>query len=385
MALKLKSFSQPDQLKRFQPENLLRLVEPHRLFFEMKGLQFPGPDAELDLPILAGILAEPDEEMPSDLVEALHLVEHLGTAEYYDDLLQLAAANGIDPDAEATPADIAAQVWLKNPQALERKDREGLFQQRKNFESFRAADSVAAIDVDTIPDDLGPLEEALGQYFEERKRGVGCRVIRKDSPGEVRYLVEHGQPCKREPSRKGALSTSTFFRPEKTDVVIVHAEQKELRINASCKPDLRKYREMFGLHLFGDAERFVYVEKYTLEPLRAQGEAALRARDVEGIESVRLTQLELDWGGAFDSVERHSATDLFKAFAMRQAKIPKDPIIRKAVFKVKVSGEKRPRTVSITAGNRSGYQRSEECMLVEQWLWARGFILLGTKAYADAA
>ena len=49
----------------------------------------------------------------------------------------------------------------------------------------------------------------------------------------------------------GALSTGTCFRPEKTDIVIVHAAQKELRINASCKPDLRKYREMFGLHLFG--------------------------------------------------------------------------------------------------------------------------------------
>lgn len=60
-------------------------------------------------------------------------------------------------------------------------------------------------------------------------------------------------------------------------------------------------------------------------------------------------------------------------------KIPKDPIIHKAVFKVKVAGEKRPRTVSITAGNQAGYLRSEECLLVEQWLWARGFILLGTK------
>ena len=50
MALKLKSFSQPDQLKRFQPENLLRLVEPHRLLFKMKGLRFPGPEGKIDLP-----------------------------------------------------------------------------------------------------------------------------------------------------------------------------------------------------------------------------------------------------------------------------------------------------------------------------------------------
>ena len=66
MALKLKSFSQPDQLKRFQPEILFRLLEPFRLFFEMKGFPFPSLEAgEIDLPALAGILAEPDEEMPS--------------------------------------------------------------------------------------------------------------------------------------------------------------------------------------------------------------------------------------------------------------------------------------------------------------------------------
>lgn len=386
MPLKLKSFSQPDQLKRFQPGILSLLLEPFRLFFEMRGFSLPSPDGgEVDLQILAGILAEPDEEMPSELVEGLHLIEHLGTTEYYDDLLQLAAENGIDPDGESTAPDLAVQVWLKNPQALERKDREGLFQQRKSFDSFCTADSDTIIEIDEIPGDLGPLEEALSGYFVEKKRGIGCRVTRKDSPGEVRFLVQHGQPCKREPSRKGALSTCTFFRPEKTDIVIVHAAQRELRINASCKPDLKKYRETFGLHLFGDAEKFVYAEKYTLEPLRAQGEVALRCKDVEGIESVRLTQLELDWGGAFEYVERHASVDLFKAFAVRLTKIPKDAIIRKAVFKVKLAGEKRTRTVSVTAGNQAGYQRSEECLLVEQWLWARGFILLGTKAYAEAA
>ena len=55
------------------------------------------------------------------------------------------------------------------------------------------------------------------------------------------------------------------------------------------------------------------------------------------------------------------------------------------MFKVKLDGEKKARTVSVRAGNQSGYQRSEECMLVEQWLWARGFVLFGTKAYAEAA
>lgn len=385
MALKLKSFSQPDQLKRFQPGILIRLLEPHRLFFETKGFSFTGTDAELDLAAVAGILAEPDEEMPSELVEALHLIEQVGVDEFYDELLHLAGQNDIVAAEDATAADLALLICMKNPQALERKEREGLFQHRKSFESFRAADAEGGIPADAIATGLGPLEQTLGQYFEEKKRGIGCRVTRKDSEGEIRFLIQHGQPCKREPSRKGALSTCTFFRPEKTDIVIIDLAHAELRINASSKPDVRKYREAFGLHLFGDVGKFVYGEKYTLEPLREQCEASLRCKDIEGIESVRLTQLELDWGGAFERIDRIAAADLFKDMAVRQEKIPEQPGIRKAVFKVKLEGQKRPRTVSVRAGNQAGYQRSEECLLIEQWLWARGFVLLGTKAHAEAA
>ena len=75
MGLKLRSFAQPDLLKRIHPANLLALLEPHRLFFDMKGFSLPAAVAEdLEYLGLAGILAQPDEDMPSDLVEALHVI-----------------------------------------------------------------------------------------------------------------------------------------------------------------------------------------------------------------------------------------------------------------------------------------------------------------------
>ena len=45
------------------------------------------------------------------------------------------------------------------------------------------------------------------------------------------------------------------------------------------------------MHLFGDENRFVFIEKYTLEPLRKDGVGALNCRDVEGIESGITTGL----------------------------------------------------------------------------------------------
>lgn len=375
MALKLKSFAQPDLLKTIQAQNLLRLMAPHRLFFEMKGFNIPGPDGNIDYLALAGILAQPDEEMPSDLVEALHVIGNFSGDEYSNDMLALAQEVGLQIDGDVTTPDLATRIYLHDPQVLERKEREQLFERRKTFESYRAADPEVAIAINELPSDLSPLEADLDQFFESKKRGIGCRIIRKDSPGEVRFLVQHGQTCKREPSRKGAQSTCTFFRPEKTDVIILDLLHNEMRINASSVPDRRQYRASFGRHLFGDENRFVFAEKYTLAPLQRDGELALTCRDIDGIETVRLREVEYAWEGAFDHVETHRAEDLFKALALIQRDMEKQAHISRAIFKIKLTGEKRPRTVTIRTGNKSGYNRGEEATMIEDWLRARGFVL----------
>ena len=385
----LRSFAQPELLKKIQAGNLIPLLEPFQVFLEMKGFALPSsPDQEIDAGTLGSILAQPDEEMPGDLVEALHLIGSIGSDERFDELLELAAANQIEADGEVTALDLATQIWLKNPEALERKEHEEFFQKRKSFESFRAAKPEAVIAMDDLPENLSGLEASLDASFQAKKRGVGCRIIRKDSAGEVRFLIEHGQPCKREPSRKGPRSTSTFFRPEKTDVVIYDAVHNELRINASTFGDVRQYRALFGRHVFGGEDKFVFAEKYTLRPLQSDGTAALNCRDIAGLDSVKLREIEYSWGGAFEHVEIHRAEGLFHALALIQRNVETEAQIRKAVFKIKLDGEKRPRTVTIKAGNKSGYNRGEEAMVIEDWLRARGFVLTeegAADAQADAA
>src|SRR5208283_3525378 len=106
MAVKFKSLAQPDLLRRIQPENLIRLLEEHRIFFEMKGFAIP-PDAQLEIDYLtlAAVLAQPDEDMPGDLVDALHLISTIGCDDRFDELLDLAAANEIEVDSETTALD----------------------------------------------------------------------------------------------------------------------------------------------------------------------------------------------------------------------------------------------------------------------------------------
>ena len=376
MPLQFKSFARPDLLKTIHPKQLTSLLEPHRHFFEDRGLRLPaGPEQELDCLALAGILAQPDEETPSDLVEALYVIESFADDQHFDELLAMAEAAGLEVGEEETTVDLAVRLYLHDANLLERKLREQLCDRRRTFESYRLADPASGMDVDNLPQDLTPLEADLDRYFESKKRGGHSCVVRKDAANEIRFLVQHGQTCKREPSRKGGRSTCTFFRPEKTDVVLLDLAHKEMRINAASVPDLRQYRTLFGRHLFRNDDYFVFAEKYTLEPLQKAGEMALNCRDIEGIESVKLKEVEYAWGGAFEHTETHRAADLFKALPLIRRGLECEPAIRKAVFEVKLTGERRARTVTIKAGNRSGYSRGDEAMVIERWLRARGFVI----------
>lgn len=387
MALKLRFFSHPDMLRQFRTEILLQILWTANGFFTLKGfpVPVPGDGGEIDFEALAGILADPDEEMPGDLIDGLHLISELGNEACFEDLLQMAGEADIPVDEEVTPQDLAALIWLARPRLLQQKAQESSFERRKTFESFAPADPAMVIDAEQLPQDLGELEAALREYFRSKKKGRRCRVFRKNTPGSIHFYVQHGQACRREPSVKGEESTCTFFRPERTDVVILDTDNPELRINSASAPDMRKYRELFGLHLFGSTETFRYAQKYNLEPLRKLGQASLECSDFPDLESARLTELEMDWGGALNNKSVEKADDVFMALEIRQAQIPDQPALKRAKIKVKLKGIRKARVLSLVEGNKSGYPRGEEAAIFEEWLRAREFIVYGKRAYEEAA
>lgn len=376
-----KSFAQPDLLKTIQPKNLLRLLEPCRAFLETRGLSLPQADGlEIDYLTLSAILAQPDEWMDSQTVEGLHVISNLGTDANFDQLLDIARRNFIEVDLESTAADLAACIWIELPQALELKEREIGTYRRRRFECFRARVPQDVVAPEQLPTDFNELEADLESWYIARNRGIGCRVVRTDLPGEVRFLVQHGQLCKREPSRKGAQSTCTFFRPEKTDLVVYDLLANELRVSTGSIGELRLYREQFGRHIFGDAEKFVYAQKYTLAPLKTDGANSLLCRDVGGLERVRLTELEIDSGCALNLTKRYKATDVFKAIEMTHEEIPAEAAVLHARFAVNLAGETTPRPVLVQPPNVAEYGRGEEAALIERWLVARRFVLVGREA-----
>ncbi|MCL4783439.1 MAG: hypothetical protein KJZ70_10430 [Bryobacterales bacterium] len=373
-----KYFAQPDLLKTIAPKVLIHLLEPSRRFLEERGLLLPREDAsEIDYLALGRILAKPDEFMNASVIEGLHVIANLGRDEHFDDLLDIARRNFIDVDLNGTAADLAARIWIERPQALMTKERVAGSTRRRKYDTFRARDPENVVAPSALPRDLSPLEAEFELRYQAKGRGVGCHVVRCDLEKEIQFFVVHGQLCKREPCRNGRESGTAYFRPEKTDLVVYDFVNNELRINTGSIWELKLFLGLFSKHLFGASDKFIYMQKYTLEPLRRDGVGALRCRDVGGIDAIQLTELEMAFPGGYDATDKWRATDVFAALAQRGRGIDSDARIISARFAVKIAGGRTPRPVRIVPPNVAEYARGEEAAIIERFFRMRGFVVKG--------
>ena len=374
----LRRFAHPDGLKAITPEHLLALLKPHESYFESRGLMLWSPSTDgFDYERLVEVLMNPDSDTPTGLIDALFFVHEMATPECMDVLLQEAETNGIllDGNPDPTAADVAVQIYIQNKDILERKHAEQYLNKPRSFEYFQT-------EVRPIPDfkqpsteQLAALEKDLDDWFEKKKRGRGSRVFIYPKPETIWFLVRHGDPFKREGSLEGDQSSSVFYRPEKYDVLVYEPTIGEIRMNACGKGEKDTLCREFGRHLFNNENYFPGKGKYTLEPLQTDGEASIVCTDVEGIEWVRLKELQFFWGGVEKEIEVRKANDVFAAYAGRNRSIPQKVHILRASFLVKFTDSKTARTVVIRPSNIAQYTRDSDADIIESWLTKRGFII----------
>jgi len=376
----LRRFTNPEALKAIQPHNLLELLERHGDYFRGRGVKLGPVNGEgVDYEGIARVLMEPDESTPKGLVDDLYFVHEMATVEGMDALREEIAAMPpadrieLDLGPAPTPADVAVQVRLKAPDLLERKHAEHFLTSKRSFEYFQAKKGADLRFRKPTAKALAALEGALDDRFDEMKRGRSCKVFIYEKDDGIWFLVRHGDPCKREGAIEAGDSSSVYYRPERYDVLRYDAQLGELCLNAENKKISALYREKFGLHFFGDAVQFPGTAKYTLEPLRADGAASLVCSDVEGMEWIRLKEIQYFWGGPEGEVEIRKASDLFAVLERRKRSIPEMARILRAGFLVKFTDSKTPRTVTIRPNNVASYTRDSDAAVVEDWLTKRGF------------
>jgi hypothetical protein len=336
-------------------------------------------DGRLNYEELATVFITPDGNTPKELVDALYFVDEMATPDGMDALLaeakqqELKLARGSDH----SPADIAVQIWLLNKDILERKHAEHYMAKVRSFEYYQM-DRFRRPGFKRPSDkQLKALASDLDDWFEEKKRGRGTRIIMGEKDDGVWFLVRHGDPYKREESIDGGTTSSIYYRPLKPDVVVYSTHIGELRVNARSKGEKQLYRAKFGRHLFGDEDIFPGIKKYTLDPLREMGEDSLAPGNIEGIDWIKLREFQLFFGGNPWEIVTHKSEDFFALLRSRNKPFPAGGRIIKATFQVKFSDAKTPRSVVIKPSNIAQFTRDDDSVLVEQWLEARGFIIDG--------
>jgi hypothetical protein len=384
-AFRLPHFSLPHVLQAIDRCRLLAFLAPHRVFFANRRLTLPDPDSDDPVPFeqLVRVFMSPDEDTPHELIDALYYIDGMSTPEGMHTLLAAArsATLTLDGGDAVTPADVAVQVWLLDPDLLERTHAEQYLTNPKSFDYFQTDEEHPPQVRLPAPEVVEALERELDDWFVEHRRGRTARVFAFDRPDGMWFLVRHGEPYKREESFQGAEPSSVAYRPLKYDVLVYDPCLGELRIHAQLKGEKDLYRRAFGRHLFGRDDFFPDGLKYTLEPLRTDGERSLGCADVDGLEWARLKELHYSWGGAHSEYEIVRAGDVFAALRDRGNRtIPSSPRLARAVFLLKFRDSKRPRSVTIKPPNVALYARDQDAGLVEEWLQKRGFL----NVYPDA-
>lgn len=384
-----RKFSDPDRLRVIAPARLAAFLAPWRPYLARRGFDLPeGEAVTFDYASLAHILMTPDGTTPSDMVDALYYVHETAGAHDMDELIAAIRAQGLGvaDDPKSTPIDLAIDVWRAAPGIVRARHAEAIARRQQNFEYFGPQNPIKGAFPQVDASRLQQIETEFDNWFEEHRRGRGCRVfIFRHSP-MAWILVRHGQPMRREASQGDDGTAGTeFYRPQCHDVLIYDERGGDIGVHANTKGERNLYLRTLGRLLFSGEEHFPPAGRFTLDPLMADGSASLNAGDIDGIRGVRLVEYRRYWGGAFKEIESRKAEDIFGALSLRgQTVLPGGRLVS-ATFKVAFEDSERERSVTIRPPGVARFERNDDSGLIEKWLRKRGFILNGQDVDDDEA
>ncbi|MFW6106954.1 MAG: hypothetical protein ACOC8H_02215 [bacterium] len=375
--------SSPQILERVHPKVLCQFLQRHASFFGARKALLASPK-QIDYDRLALMLATPDEEMPAMLMADLFYWDEVAEMGQIEDLVEIAEKHGIKLDDQVTIEEAALLVRMGAPEALEDVHAvyhaHGLLRKKKRFLSYFAT-------VKQLPNWRRPGQRILDvfaqdmdMWYDGQKKGRGTRVSVIEKADAAWFIVRHGGTFKRENALENGEPRIVFYRPEAYDLLIYYHHQGELAIynDGNSVKERRAYCVYLGKNLFGDPDFFQTedADKYSLEPLRTKGRAAMDCTDISGLDSARLTYLKYQFNGNNKHSIMHRAADVFTGLEDLGEGIPEEAkLICMGVKLTATGGLGGERTVKLYAPNISVYDHESDAELAHDFLVTQGFIL----------
>jgi len=385
--LSFRRFTSAYALRKVDPPVLIDFLRPHAAFLAGSGVMLPTDSAALDIERIEIALLTNVGGLPVKLVDALWHMHEMATPLGMESLLAAAQAAGLAlPLDHLSPADIAARIWVENPDLVRRCHTEISVSRRRTFETFVPVTGATLAWATPGPERLATLEAAVVAWYAANRRGPGARVLFFDHGDEVNFLVRHGGPYRREGSLDEGKPGCVRYRPMAHGMIVFDRRTSELRINAGTKGECIAYRQLIGQHIFGRGDMFpADPKRYDLEPLRALGRRSLICSHIQGLASVRLVELTTHAGGLFHRRKVEKADDVLLALEHAKESIPEDALLTAATFEVRFTDGRKPRPVTIRHGNKATYTRDTDAGLIEAFLRGGGFVRGGSHAFVAVA
>jgi hypothetical protein len=90
------------------------------------------------------------------------------------------------------------------------------------------------------------------------------------------------------------------------------------------------------------------------------GATALSCIDIPGMEEAKLTEIQIQFQGAYGDRTIMKSKDLFASWAAREKEFPSYGKLTEAKFQIKFDHDSKPRTVKIKPPNVASFDRKED-------------------------
>lgn len=352
--------------------------------FKSTGVVLPEDSlADADYYKAVAALFRNGDSLPDSVSDDLHLIDELAGIQEMDDVRERFREQGRDlPVGARTVMEVVVELWLLDATLVKAVHFDMVLHRLTGYEQFEPRTKPGSAYV--YPGDavLAAMRPALSDWFDRHDRGPDVIIEHYLMDGEHWFIIKHNEPVDVVRELKGGLERSFRVHPRKDDVVVYSPLTGGIRINARSGRERALYREAFGFHLFGAPDHFLDGSAYTLAPLAAKGEDALKL--VPGIRRVVLKELRFHRWGEPSTTETQKGENVFESFKSRKFVMREDTAIYHAVFDVTFGGEDdladpKPRKFKVSRGNRVQIARNCDHAIFDRWLRENEYVQANAK------
>jgi hypothetical protein len=154
-AVRLPRLSRPGVLESIANERLFALLRPYADFFASRAVPIETPGS-IDCQAVIREITKADRDTPSDLLDAISLIDELANTVAVELLLDRIPAHslGIERSGKHSAADIITAAWLSNPDKLVQTHALSRIKRVRSYDYFQASQT-------TAPKFVTPAEETL--------------------------------------------------------------------------------------------------------------------------------------------------------------------------------------------------------------------------------